>query len=176
MVIDGLTITASGDDEVTGEPHSIEVRIEGDCTHATIDDETFDLCAGDTSSIPEVDEFLAESPAIDAFVDSLGRGTGRHRADRDRDAPVRRRVVRQPDGHLHRGDAGRVAGARPSGARRADRALSSRPPTSSSTSMFGGFGEYEEYPDDSFDDYSSDDYSRRLAAATRPTTTSDDLR
>ena len=35
VVIDGLTITASGEDEVTGEPHAFEVRIEGACTHAT---------------------------------------------------------------------------------------------------------------------------------------------
>ena len=40
VFIDGLTISASGEDEFTGEPHAFEIRIEGACTHVTADDES----------------------------------------------------------------------------------------------------------------------------------------
>src|SRR4029450_10969368 len=73
VIIDALTITASATDEFSGEPTEVELRLEGNCTHLKVDEEQFDVCAGDTSSIPEVDEFLPASPAIDEFVDSLGR-------------------------------------------------------------------------------------------------------
>jgi len=73
VIIDGLTVSASGTDQTTGESHSIEVHVDGSCTHATLDDQKFDVCAGDTSSIPQVDKYLADSPAIKAFVDALGQ-------------------------------------------------------------------------------------------------------
>jgi len=159
VIIDGLTINASGEDEFTGERHSIEVRLEGGCTHATIDDEQFDVCAGDTSSIPEVDEFLAESPAIDAFVDSLGRALA--------DIEPIGIEMREYDGAWYVSPTATYTEAMLAVLRALDRqeldeliALYGPAADEFFNQIFGGFGEYESHAEEStYDDFSSDGYS-----------------
>jgi hypothetical protein len=159
VVIDGLTVTVSGTDETTGESHSIEVRLEGDCTHATIDDEQFDVCAGDTSSIPQVDEFLADSPAIDAFVDALGRALS--------DIEPIGIEMREYDGAWYVSPTATETEAILAVLRALDRkeldeliALYGPAADEFFNQMFGGFGEYESYSEDtSSGDYSSDGYT-----------------
>jgi hypothetical protein len=159
VIIDGLTITASGEDEFTGEPHALEIRIEGECTHMTVDDESFDVCAGDTSSIPEVDEFLADSPAIDAFVDSLGRALS--------DIEPIGIEMREFDGAWFVSPTATFTEAMLAVLRALDRqeldeliGLSEPAADEFFDQIFGGFGEFEPYPDDySTDDYSTGDFS-----------------
>jgi hypothetical protein len=153
LVIDGLTINVSGGDEITGEPQAIEVRIEGSCTHARVDDETFDLCAGDTSSIPGLDDYLAESPALKAFVDSLGRALS--------DMQPIGIEMRQYDGAWFVSPTATetevmLAVLRALDRQELDELIRLFEPAADEFfgGMFGGFGEYEEY--DEFEDYSSD--------------------
>ena len=157
LIIDALTITASGEDEFTGEPQAFEIRIEGDCTHVTVDDESFDFCAGDTSSIPEVDEFLADSPAIDAFVDSLGRALA--------DIEPIGIEMREFDGAWFLSPTATYTEAMLAVLRALDRQeldelIELFEPAAEEffDQIFGGFGEYEEYPDDaSYDEFTSDE-------------------
>ena len=159
VVIDGLTVTVSGTDETTGESHSIEVRLEGNCTHATIDDEQFDVCAGDTSSIPQVDEFLADSPAIAAFVDALGRALS--------DIEPIGIEMRQYDGAWYVSPTATQTEAMLAVLRALDRteldeliSLYGSAADEFFNQIFGGFGEYAPYPDDSsYADSNSGDYS-----------------
>ncbi len=154
VVIDGVTIRVTGDDEDTGESHSAEIRLEGSCTHATIDDETFDLCAGDTSSIPEVDEYLSDSPSVAAFVDTLGEALS--------DLEPIGVEVRQYDGAWFVSPTATYTEAMLAVLRALDRheldqliALYEPAADELFGNMFG-LGEYDEYSDD---DYSDDDYS-----------------
>ena len=159
VVIDGLTVTVSGTDETTGESHSIEVRLEGNCTHATIDDEQFDVCAGDTSSIPQVDEFLADSPAIAAFVDALGRALS--------DIEPIGIEMRQYDGAWYVSPTATQTEAMLAVLRALDRteldeliSLYGSAANEFFNQIFGGFGEYEPYPDDSsYADSNTGDYT-----------------
>jgi hypothetical protein len=73
VLIDGLTISGRVDEQGTDQDVEFEVSIEGTCTRAVFADETFEACAGDAASMPEVDEFLAEATDVRAFVDALGR-------------------------------------------------------------------------------------------------------
>jgi hypothetical protein len=157
VVIDGLTFTAHEADEESGESQAVEIRIEGDCTHLTIDDERFDVCAGDTSSIPEVDEFLADAPAIDAFVDSLGQALS--------DIEPIGIEVREYDGAWFVSPTATYTEAMLAVLRALDRQeidelIELFEPAADEffDQILGGFGEYEPYPEDtSYGDYSSDD-------------------
>jgi hypothetical protein len=157
VVIDGLTFTAHEVDEESGESQAVEMRIEGDCTHLTVDDERFDVCAGDTSSIPEVDEFLAEAPAIDAFVDSLGQALS--------DIEPIGIEVREYDGAWFVSPTATYTEAMLAVLRALDRQeidelIELFEPAADEffDQILGGFGEYEPYPEDtSYGDYSSDD-------------------
>jgi hypothetical protein len=157
VVIDGLTFTAHEADEESGESQAVEIRIEGDCTHLTIDDERFDVCAGDTSSIPEVDEFLADAPAIDAFVDSLGQTLS--------DIEPIGIEVREYDGAWFVSPTATYTEAMLAVLRALDRQeidelIELFEPAADEffDQILGGFGEYEPYPEDtSYGDYSSDD-------------------
>ena len=160
LIIDGLTITASGEDEFTGEPHALEIRIEGACTHVTADDESFDFCAGDTSSIPEVDEFLADSPAITAFVDSLGRALS--------DIEPIGFEMREFEGAWFLSPTASYTEAMLAVLRALDRQeldelieLAEPAADEFFDQIFGGYGEFEEYPDDAYydDEFTSDDYT-----------------
>lgn len=154
VVIDGLTVRVSGADEDTGESHTAEIRFEGSCTHARIDEETFDVCAGDTSSIPEIDDFLAEMPAVDAFVDALGEALS--------DIEPIGIEVRKYDGAWFVSPTATYTEAFLSVLRALDRqeldeliALFEPAADEFFGGMFGDFGEYDDYSDG----YSNDDYS-----------------
>lgn len=154
VIVDALTIKASATDEFSGEPTEVELRVEGDCTHVKVDDQQFDACAGDTSSIPEVDEFLADSPAIDAFVDSLGRALS--------DIEPIGVEMREFDGAWFLSPTATYTEAMLAVLRALDRQeldelIELFEPAANEffDQIFGGFGEYEEFPDD----YSSGDYS-----------------
>jgi hypothetical protein len=157
VVIDGLTFTAHEADEESDESQAVEIRIEGDCTHLTVDDERFDVCAGDTSSIPEVDEFLAEAPAIEAFVDSLGQALS--------DIEPIGIEVREYDGAWFVSPTATYTEAMLAVLRALDRQeidelIELFEPAADEffDQILGGFGEYEPYPEDtSYGDYSSDD-------------------
>lgn len=164
IVIDGLTIRATMDDESTGETHSAEVRFEGSCTHAKVDDESFDFCAGDTSSIPQVDQFLADSPNVKAFVDALGRALS--------DIEPIGLEVRQYDGAWYVSPTATYTEAFLSVLRALDRqeldeliALYEPAAEEFFGDMFGGFSEYDDYSSDysssevSYDDSLFDDFS-----------------
>ncbi|HZB39404.1 MAG TPA: hypothetical protein VE487_00480 [Ilumatobacter sp.] len=160
VVVDGLTVTASGVDEFTGDSHSAEIRVDGTCTHATVDGEQFDFCAGDTSSIPEVEEFLADAPAIEAFVDSLVQALS--------DIEPIGVEMREFDGAWFVSPTATYTEAILAVLRALDRqeldeliALAEPAANEVFGQVFGGYAEYEEYPDDltsgAFDEYSADD-------------------
>jgi len=156
IVLDGLTIRVTGDDESTGESHSAEVRLEGNCTHATIDDESFDFCAGDTSSIPEVDQYLADSPNVKAFVDALGKALS--------DIEPIGVEVRQYEGAWYVSPTATYTEAFLSVLRALDRqeldqliALYGPAADEFFGNMFGGFSEYDDSSSDYSSDYSFDD-------------------
>jgi hypothetical protein len=176
VVIDGLSVTVSGADETTGESHSVEVRLEGNCTHATIDGEQFDVCAGDTSSIPQVDEFLADSPAIAAFVDALGRALS--------DIEPIGIEMRQYNGAWYVSPTATQTEAMLAVLRALDRkeldeliALYGPAADEFFNQIFGGFGEYAPYPDDSSyaDENSGGDYTYDPPPASVPGVDYDDF-
>lgn len=160
VIIDALTIKASATDEFSGGPTEVEVRLEGNCTLLRVDDEQFDVCAGDTSSIPEVDEFLADSPAIDAFVDSLGRALS--------DIEPIGFEMREFEGAWFLSPTATYTEAMLAVLRALDRQeldelieLAEPAADEFFDQVFGGYGEFEEYPDDAYydDEFTSDDYT-----------------
>ena len=189
VVIDGLTIRVAGDDEDTGESHSAEIRFEGSCTHAEVDGETFDFCAGDRLSLPEVDEYLSDSPAIAAFIETLGEALS--------DIEPIGVEVRQYDGAWFVSPTATYTEAFLAVLRALDRheldqliALFEPAADEFFGSMFGGFGEYDDdldddyfeddyFEDDDFEDYSYDDsydtsFGDELAPVTVPEMSFDD--
>jgi hypothetical protein len=162
LIIDGLTVTVSagdtvsGGDEVNGDSQSIEIRIDGSCTRARIDDETFEVCAGDTSSIPGVDEYLADAPAVKAFIDSLGRALS--------DMQPIGIEMRQYEGAWFVSPTATqteaiLAVLRALDRQEIDELIELFEPAAEEFfgAIFGGFGEFEEYPTDYSSDYSDDD-------------------
>jgi hypothetical protein len=70
VFVDALTVEGTADDSGTRVPFRVEWG--DDCISAELDGEVFEQCVGE-ASLPEIDEFLADMPAVQAFLDSLGR-------------------------------------------------------------------------------------------------------
>ncbi len=70
VFLDALTIEGTAGE--AGESVSFRIEWADDCIRAEADGELFEQCVGE-ASLPEVDDALAEMPAVQAFLDSLGR-------------------------------------------------------------------------------------------------------